>query len=438
MKKLFFNIICSLIILFLFLKQVKAAFSFKIASISANIISSTEEVILVNLSITDLPGDSYFRVAFQKKDGSPYFGYLKNHLDQWIKVNENCNNFYFLNNKNTTELTIRLKIADFDPESGEYNIKAHRYTPSCSSTPSTNYLTVQINLLKPTPTFTPTPETTKILTPAPTLTSISASTPTLNSTLTPTPTISNLISYNNIFISEVMVYPENQEDEWVELFNNNDFSVILKDWFIDDIEDSGSSPKKINLEIPGKSYQVIIISSAMFNNPGDSVRLLDFNKNLKDSFEYKESVKGKTFGRISFENNDFCLQEPSFYQPNNNCSYSTPTPIKTNLNLSINNNKDNKNFEITPTITLRTSSIKNRKTYLKNDYKKPPSYQFKNNSYQEILGVSTIKKTNINLLLFLIINSFIYSILTIIGILFKIKIIYVKNKRLYLSFIHTK
>ena len=75
----------------------------------------------------------------------------------------------------------------------------------------------------------------------------------------------------------------------------------------------------------------------MFNNDGDSVRLLDFNKNLKDDFEYVKTEQEKTLGRTSFDSDDFCLQEPSKNSTNNPCINPTPT--------------------VTPTLALTTGRI---------------------------------------------------------------------------------
>ncbi len=193
--------------------QIMAAFSFKIDQVIPDNVSSKNEEVLVNLSIKDLPGESYFRVAFQKSDGANYFGYIKNVLGDWIKVNENdCKKFYYVADKNITNLQIFLKIGeDTSVESGLYNIKAHRYTATCSSLTATSN-SAQINFVFPTSTPTQIPS------------------PTLNllSTKTPTPTGEPvLISYNNKHTSEVMAYPPSGVNEWVEIYNGNDFPVFL-------------------------------------------------------------------------------------------------------------------------------------------------------------------------------------------------------------------
>lgn len=181
-------------------------------------------------------------------------------------------------------------------------------------------------LLTPTPTNTPT------ITPSPTTTA--------QLTSIPAPTITPM-SYGNIFISEVMPHPDENISEWIELYNNNDFTVSLDNWYIDDGENTGSSPKLFSISIPSKQYAVIDVS--LFNNDGDTVRLLDFNKIEKDSFSYTYTTKGITSGRTSFSSNDFCEQDQTKGMPNNPCrvngsekspsptpSSPTPSPTATN------------------------------------------------------------------------------------------------------------
>jgi len=256
-----------------------------------------------------------------------------------------------------------------------------------------------------TPTLTPTleptltPETSGRINPSPT------------ETQTPTPIPQ---SYDNIFISEVMIDPETGNKEWVEIYNDNDFLASLTNWYFDDIENAGSSPKSFSLEIPAKSYRAFNLSSSMFNNDGDSVRLLDFDKNLKDSFEYSSSTQGKTWGRVSFDKDDFCLQEPSYEAANNNCLNPTPTITLTP--------------KPTPTLKLLTPSP--FKIISPNSVQSINQLDSKND---QVLGASTenifsktLNNRSINYLLFI---SFSYSLLTLLSILFKMKSIYGKNKK---------
>ena len=161
----------------------------------------------------------------------------------------------------------------------------------------------------------------------PTPTIIPTSIPTLMPTEEPTSTPA--ISYDNVYISEVMVAPESGNKEWVELYNDNDFVASLEKWYIDDEENAGASPKSFSLILSAKSYATFDLSTSIFNNDGDSVRLLDPQKLVKDSLEYNSSTKGKTLGRLSFEEDRFCLQEPTKGQANGGCVEANPTPTET-------------------------------------------------------------------------------------------------------------
>ncbi|MBI5122264.1 lamin tail domain-containing protein, partial [Candidatus Roizmanbacteria bacterium] len=257
--------------------------------------------------------------------------------------------------------------------------------------------------LTPTPTLTPTLTPTIIPTIGsgdPTPTEI-IQTP----TTTPTPQ-----SYDNIYISEVMVNPPAGEKEWLEIYNDNDFSVSLNNWYIDDLENAGSSPKIFSLEISGKSYAVFNLTSSMFNNDGDSVRLLDFNKNLKDDFEYLKTETGKTLGRTSLESDDFCLQEPSKNSVNNSCINPTPTIITSVKTGQIN---------LPPT---KTSELNNSDVSIHRSINYPTGIIVKNYDNGDVLGI-TSTTTNNNLLLIrcLTFVSFSYSLLVIISVLIKSK-----------------
>lgn len=164
---------------------------------------------------------------------------------------------------------------------------------------------------------------------SPTATPTVTTTPSPEISTGPSPTsITQTISYDNIYISEVSVYPESGTEK-LEFFNNNDFDVVLTNWYIDDLENAGAAPRQINLNIPAKGYTVYELVTGIFNNDSDHVRVLDFNKTLKDSFEYSTSARGKSWGRVSYDSEVFCPQETSFGSPNNKCIFITITPSPT-------------------------------------------------------------------------------------------------------------
>ena len=233
----------------------------------------------------------------------------------------------------------------------------------------------------PTPTLVPSPQTP----PAPT-----------------TPP-----SYTNVYISEVLVNPPSGEKEWLEIYNANDFSMELINWYIDDIEDAGSQPYLFSLTIHSKEYKVIELPASIFNNSSDFVRLLDSSKNPKDSIEYTYSEKEKTWGRVSFENNNVCLQEPSRGSVNNPC-------------IEIESNEDSEEQEEDENVT---SIVSGALTTLQPTSQIVGSAQPSAAPQGTVLGESVIEpqKTSDNLHKFLSFLSISYSTLTIFSLLFKIK-----------------
>lgn len=163
--------------------------------------------------------------------------------------------------------------------------------------------------LTPTLTLTPTPTPTKIPTPT-----------------TSPPAIKD---YDNIFISEFMAYPES-DNEWVELYNDNNFEVNLSGWYIDDFANGGSAPKGISGIITAKGYKQFFLSNAFLNNDGDDVRLLNGNQNEKDKTSFDSSTEGKSWSKD--QDGDWCQVDPTPNSSNPNCptetssTVSTPTP----------------------------------------------------------------------------------------------------------------
>ncbi|MBI4973431.1 lamin tail domain-containing protein [Candidatus Roizmanbacteria bacterium] len=268
-----------------------------------------------------------------------------------------------------------------------------------------------------TPTLTPSPNPTPTIIPSTTPSLTPTSPPlTVTPSVNPTPA-----SYENIFISEVMVYPDTGQSEWIELYNGNDFSVPLNNWYIDDVESGGATPKQFSQQISAKGYATITFSSSLFNNDQDSVRLLDFNKIQKDGFEYQNPLQGKSLGRVSFDSESFCEEEPSYGVVNTSC--------------------------ISPTVTIKTSQSSSVSSTPKSKEIKKQDIQKTDNSFQtfssapaayvvnkpriaapNVLGATTIEKniktqtkspkSLINHLSFL---SFSYSILTIVSVLIRMK-----------------
>jgi hypothetical protein len=174
----------------------------------------------------------------------------------------------------------------------------------------------------PTPTVLPTVLPTITLSPIPTPTPTVSLTPAPTPSLVSTPTLIPQVDYDNVFLNEVMANPA-EGAEWVELYNGNDFTVDLQDWFLDDLADGGSAPQKFSLTIEPGDFGIINLSRAILNNNGDEVRLLNFSEEEKDLFSYSKTVSGQSWGKTDDDN--WCLQEPTPQEINLACFSPTPT-----------------------------------------------------------------------------------------------------------------
>ncbi len=257
-------------------------------------------------------------------------------------------------------------------------------------------------------TLTPTPTPYPTETPSPTPTA--APSPAVEPTQSPSPT--SVVEYHSIFISEVYPYPQSNEHEWIELYNGNDIQVDLVHWYIDDAENTGSAPKSFSFTIEPHSYAAVDISSALFNNSGDVARLLDGNKNEKDSMEYGKITQGNSMGRISFGEDSYCEQEPSKNTANSSC---LSEPTQTVSSQSTQNTVKLTQKPISPTKKTVNQSLQQKNTSA--NFTKPTFSQQEG----EILGIQTKEIPYVSPVPYLSFVSGSYSLLTIVSLFIKMK-----------------
>ncbi|OGK15374.1 hypothetical protein A2774_03530 [Candidatus Roizmanbacteria bacterium RIFCSPHIGHO2_01_FULL_39_12c] len=260
-------------------------------------------------------GSNYLRIDLFKPSTSNYFGETYNGTG-WYSESDFNQYFPLIIEAGVNwfgEIQGRIgnpTSAQYDGP-GPYKLRIRRYTPSGnynSAEANNNVTDVIINIVIPTIAYTPN--------------QLPSDTPTPGESeeqpLSPTVTITQQ-TISNIFLSEVMPDPDSGQQEWIEIYNKNSVPVVLDEWWIDDLEKSGSTPKKFTLSLDSGSYAVFELSTSVFNNGGDSVRLLDSEQNEVDSFEYQASEKGKTLGRTSFDSDIFCQQSPTYAAENGPC-----------------------------------------------------------------------------------------------------------------------
>lgn len=197
---------------------------------------------------------------------------------------------------------------------------------------------------------------------------IVSTTPAKAITQTPTPTTTqeNIETIAGIYISEFMANPSSGENEWIEIYNSNDEMVYLEDWFYDDEENTGAQPKKFSLKIQPNSYDVIAFSSAVLNNSGDSVRLINNLGKEVDKITYQSATKDKSLGWKSLLSSEYCLQEKTPGKKNSTCIQE----LVLNADDTSKKTLSEKNTSITSFIKNYENSNFDKSIYEINEFKK--------------------------------------------------------------------
>jgi len=159
--------------------------------------------------------------------------------------------------------------------------------PMTDQTPSPN---VQ-NTTTTTPQNSPEFATIPPLSPPPT----SSSTPLF--TPSPTPTYPDGIIFN-----EILPSPEgaDSENEWIEIFNQNNFEVDISRWIIKDSEGTITIyPLPDGIKIPELGYLIIgrKESKITMNNDKDSLAFLQPDGKIADSIYYEKAPLGQSYNR---------------------------------------------------------------------------------------------------------------------------------------------
>ena len=397
----------------LFARNVWATTKITIQDSPSQIYSNQEFSVVFNIINDFISSDSYYvkgRIGSTSASLNKAETYNPT-TNSWLSDTSSWNSFPIINLSNDTIATASIKLRTNQTVSIENNLLVIRINKNGNYDSSPSALFVFEPTTTPTPTLIPTPTVTINLSPTPTP---------IPTETTVIPTTTPII--NKIYLSEIMANPNTGENEWVELYNDNDYFVTLDNWMIDDQTGGGATPFYFSLTIPAFSYNSVNLSKTMFNNDEDQVNLYNSNNILQDSFEYQKSKKNITLGRINWENDDFCEQTPSKNLSNRGCLNDTITPTSTT-------------HTPTPTTTIKT--VKNS-TNIITSPKPQTFYPIPNknisNIYSpitnkikydpDVLGLTSDYSTRIKYPLIINYLNFIslsYSFLTIGGIIAKIK-----------------
>lgn len=97
------------------------------------------------------------------------------------------------------------------------------------------------------------------------------------------PPADNPITAKSIIINEFVSDPADTDTEWIELYNNNDFSVDLSGWII---VDGAETATELTETIEAKAFLVIEKPKGQLNNSGDAILFKDDQENILDQVYY--------------------------------------------------------------------------------------------------------------------------------------------------------
>ena len=158
---------------------------------------------------------------------------------------------------------------------------------------------------------------------------IPSPTPAPSATLapTPSPTPAPAITYpSGVVFNEILPSPEGQDEkeEWIEIFNQNDFAVDLAGWKIKD-EKGGTKtfvfPAKTIIDAKGFLVLNRQTSKITLNNDEDGLEITRPDGEKTDQISYQKAVRGQSFNRDS---------DAWFWSPTLTPGSENITPGKTN------------------------------------------------------------------------------------------------------------
>jgi len=108
----------------------------------------------------------------------------------------------------------------------------------------------------------------------------------------------------NIFINELLPSPEgpDNENEWIEIFNQNSFKVDLFNWKITDALGKTTTftfPK--GSFIKGKEFLILYrpTTKIILNNEGDKLKIINPKGEIVDTVTYNKAPRNKSFNRFA-------------------------------------------------------------------------------------------------------------------------------------------
>ncbi|MBK7379274.1 MAG: lamin tail domain-containing protein [Ignavibacteriales bacterium] len=145
---------------------------------------------------------------------------------------------------------------------------------------------------------------------------------------------------NDIVINEIMYAPDSPEPEWIELFNQSNKIIDLKNYQLSDNSDTTKIISQSTILNPSEYFviaddslllniynitsQLVVKSFSAFNNTGDKIILLDSLDRVIDSLEYSDNWGGSEGNSLERINAEFSSTDSSNWKTSSSRLGATP------------------------------------------------------------------------------------------------------------------
>lgn len=109
------------------------------------------------------------------------------------------------------------------------------------------------------------------------------------------------ISYpTGVVFSEILPSPEgpDEKEEWIEIFNQNNFEVDLYGWRVADTAGAAKTYAFSEKTLIGLQGYLVVsrpVSKMTLNNDGDAIKIIQPNGKMVDFVEYKNAPRGESY-----------------------------------------------------------------------------------------------------------------------------------------------
>ena len=114
--------------------------------------------------------------------------------------------------------------------------------------------------------------------------------------------IETIVYPNGIIFNEILPSPTgaDEKEEWIEIFNQNDFEVNISNWKITDVAGKTETYAFPQItKIPAQGFLVLSrpTSKITLNNDEDGLLLIQPNGNILDNVDYQKAPQGQSYNK---------------------------------------------------------------------------------------------------------------------------------------------